>query len=353
MKITMKRPLGFAIVYALGLLALVSAMAAITLASASHSNVLLDHARERQAIREELLDAVEWARAILVQDGKYNTIDYLGEAWASANLSADFPKKNGSTHKIHISIEDAQSRFNLNSLGPSYINNPEQQIVEGSEEAYKLRLEFLDQLCKLYNNEGCFGSVFNQLSMPEPVNLSNEHFQLSSLSSAWPSDPMGRHQFPVDDVMFKTVVAILPVATPINVNTAPEPLLKLLFPSFSPSRMAEFLSARKVKPIESISALTAAIEPAPLPNLKQVALGFSSSFFFAHISITSDDIDFQAIALIHRDKAANTHLVAIRQNTNMNGLNMDQDPSFWQSDDDRKRLDEANKANSRKDGNNP
>lgn len=352
MKITMKRPLGFAIVYALGLLALVSAMAAITLASASHSNILLDHARERQAIREELLDAVEWARAILVQDGKYNTIDYLGEAWASANLSADFPQKNGSTHKMHISIEDAQSRFNLNSLGASYIEDSEKKVIAGSAEAYDLRVEFLSQLCKAYNNEGCFGFASEHLTLSEPAELSDAHNHLGPLFSAWPSDPLGRQENPEDKTMLNSIAAILPVATPINVNTAPEPLLKALFPSFSPSRMAEFLSARKVKPIESISALTAAIEPAPLPNLKQVALGFSSSFFFAHISITSDEINFQAIALIHRDEAANTHLVGIRQNTNMNGININEDPQFWLSDDDRKKMEERIKEDSRKDGNN-
>jgi len=56
--------------------------------------------------------ALHWASLALLEDAAQNSTDHLGESWAMGLPT--LPVEGGT---IKVSIEDAQSRFNLNSIG--------------------------------------------------------------------------------------------------------------------------------------------------------------------------------------------------------------------------------------------
>src|SRR5256712_10898268 len=56
--------------------------------------------------------ALHWASLALLEDAAQNSTDHLGESWA---MGVPTLPVDGGT--IKVSIEDAQSRFNLNSIG--------------------------------------------------------------------------------------------------------------------------------------------------------------------------------------------------------------------------------------------
>ena len=56
--------------------------------------------------------ALHWASVALLDDAARNSIDHLGESWAMGLPT--LPVEGGT---IRVSIEDAQGRFNLNSIG--------------------------------------------------------------------------------------------------------------------------------------------------------------------------------------------------------------------------------------------
>ena len=55
--------------------------------------------------------ALHWASVALLEDAAQNSIDHLGEPWAQGLPT--LPVDGGA---IHVSVEDAQGRFNLNNL---------------------------------------------------------------------------------------------------------------------------------------------------------------------------------------------------------------------------------------------
>src|SRR5258705_1333156 len=59
--------------------------------------------------------ALRWASLALLEDAGQNSIDHLGENWAMALPT--LPVEGGA---IKVSIEDAQARFNLNSIAGRY-----------------------------------------------------------------------------------------------------------------------------------------------------------------------------------------------------------------------------------------
>jgi len=102
---------GVAIVLAMGVVAL-AAMAAtammITQSTWSREGELTADHVQAQALIEA---GVDWSRAILANDRRANSVDYLGEPWALR--LPPMPVENG---ELAGYIEDQQGLFNLNNL---------------------------------------------------------------------------------------------------------------------------------------------------------------------------------------------------------------------------------------------
>jgi general secretion pathway protein K len=100
--------------------ALVTAVMIVAIAAAIAAQIAFAHqiwfrqmenVAERGATDWLRRGALHWASVALLEDAAKNSIDHLGESWAMG--LPILPVEGGA---IRVSIEDAQSRFNLNNL---------------------------------------------------------------------------------------------------------------------------------------------------------------------------------------------------------------------------------------------
>ncbi len=101
-------------------IALVTAMMIVAIAAAIAAQIAFAHqiwfrqmenVADRDATDWLRRGALHWASLALLEDAGQNSIDHLGENWAMALPT--LPVEGGA---IKVSIEDAQARFNLNSI---------------------------------------------------------------------------------------------------------------------------------------------------------------------------------------------------------------------------------------------
>jgi general secretion pathway protein K len=109
-------------------IALVTAMMILAIAAAIAAQIAFAHqiwfrqmenVADRDATDWLRRGALHWASLALLEDAAQNATDHLGESWAMGLPT--LPVEGGS---IKVSIEDAQARFNLNS-----VQNPPDKIV--------------------------------------------------------------------------------------------------------------------------------------------------------------------------------------------------------------------------------
>jgi len=216
--------------------------------------------------------AEDYASLILERDARQGTTDNLGEIWAAH--FPPFPAENG---KVAISIADMQGRFNLNNL-----------LVNGQ-----------------YNTE--YGNIFRRLLLqaemnPDLVNavldwmdkdsrtrvngaedeyyMNLEHgYRTANQLFASAQELRLVKGFTADDLKkLEGLVTALPEPTPININTAPAPVLAALFEGMSTDEAKQIVEARKTAPFNSVSDIAKVINSKYKPPKNTVA-STSSKYF--------------------------------------------------------------------------
>jgi general secretion pathway protein K len=106
-----KQQRGAAVIIALLTVALVAGIAVAAVAQLGATLEGISDRFERSQAQQQALTAVDWARAVLVDDARRSSVDHLGEPWA-----ARLPAIKMDEGEIHGEIEDMSGRFNLNNL---------------------------------------------------------------------------------------------------------------------------------------------------------------------------------------------------------------------------------------------
>jgi len=107
----MKRQSGMAVITAILVVALVASAASFMAWQQQLWVRQVTNLNEQAQSRAVVLAALQWARAILAQDARDNSVDHLGEGWASS--LAPLPVEGG---ELAGGLTDQQGLFNLNSL---------------------------------------------------------------------------------------------------------------------------------------------------------------------------------------------------------------------------------------------
>ncbi len=229
--------------------ALITAMLVVALATAAGVAIATrQHVDIRRA--DNLLNAdrallyarggEEWAMAILVRDRSDSDVDHLGEDWATK--IPPLPVDGGSVSGY---IEDMQGRFNINNLAATGEN---------------LQLD-LDRFRRLLANVGVEETLAEAVvdwvdSDIEPrfpsgaeddLYLGEEHaYRAANRPMISASELRLVHGFD-QEIMEKLepYVVALPLATPVNINTAPAPVLRALFSDVDQSQAEQLIEARE------------------------------------------------------------------------------------------------------------
>jgi len=216
-----------------------------------------------------LSGALDWARLILREDQRSGKVTALTEPWAvplaearlSTFLAAD--KDNNTDDGIEAflsgSISDAQGRYNLTNL-----------IVQNKIDANELAT--LERLCQTLGvDSGVPSRIAKGLLDAQAGTTANAPLLPQIVSQlTWLGVDPG------SVAALEPYVVMLPVATAVNVNTAPREVLAAVIKGNDVATSERLLQVRQRTPFKTIEELKA---QAPSLDLASAKLDVRSSFF--------------------------------------------------------------------------
>lgn len=332
----MKRQGGIALITAIFVVALAS-IAAVAMFEAS--NIAVHRSANLVQSEAELWYGTgieSWVKGILIKDAKLNskTVGFNG-LWAQP---VDFLPIDGGGIRGHI--EDLQGRFNLNNIGVGQFNSSNNAAATGA-------MVYIQQFDRLLDNlpnfdaskyHGIGYAIRDWIDADDQRAGSDGAEDQDYLSQDPPYRAANQPMRSVSELMLVRgmtkelyaallpYVTALPVApatptsaaaaaaaaaagggtgtiTPINVNTAPEPVLLSLAPNITNKAAVEkFIAARKLQPISSTADLNAGGEygfiPSPTSN------GNNSAIVPVQTGVTSNYFELQAEVFIGSGRLA-------------------------------------------------
>lgn len=288
-----RRSRGAALLIAMALLALVSTLAA-GMVWQQHRAIQVE-AAERSRIQSAwiLNGALDWARLILREDARSNSPTALSEPWATplaeARLSTflaadkDNNAEGGPDAFLSGMITDMQSRYNLRNLIEA------NKIVES---------EFLtlQKLCEAVNAptdtalriaEGLRAAW----SVGEPQAGAAPIAPRTVAQLAW---------FGIDSAVLDRLqefVVLLPIRTPINLNTAPLEVIVAAVPGLDPGAAQAIVQARQRAAFKSLAAVN---RFAPEGKLNSKNVTVLSNYFEVRGRLRLDDRALEERSIVER-----------------------------------------------------
>ncbi len=284
-------------------IALVTAVMIVAIAAAIAAQIAFAHqiwfrqmenVADRDATDWLRRGALHWASVALLEDAAQNSIDYLGESWAMGLPT--LPVEGGT---IKVSIEDAQGRFNLNSVA----NTASLQVFSRLLEVLRLDPQLANAVLDWIDTDDLVrpggAEDVDYLNFNPPYRAANQ--------------PMAS----VDELRLirgfdaKTVAALLPyvtvlppaAASEINVNTASPVLLQALVPNLDLARAQRIAEDRLVKPYNSVNDFTSKLTGL---TLLPAAINVKSDYFLVTLDTSIGRLERRSEALLQRSASTKT-----------------------------------------------
>ena len=269
--------------------------------------------RGRAQTRWLLTGAFDWTRLILAEDARSaQNSDHLGEPWAipvqesklSTFLSQDQQWREGDP-EVWLSgqITDAQSRLNLGSLVADGQASPAASAAwVRLFERLDLPMDELDLLLRRW--PPAFVAAQNAGKTPTTGTVGTG---LAGGTAA--SAPLLPRQFdqlvwlglsPATLERLRPYATLLPTATPVNLNTAPAPVLEAVIPGLDASAARKLVARRSQRPWDSLQTAAEALGPLGR-QLDHSQHAVSSRYFEIRGRIRIDDVVQEELALVERN----------------------------------------------------
>lgn len=260
-----------------------------------------------------LSGALDWAKLILREDAKSGGADHLGEPWAvplaearlSTFLAAD--KNNtddGPEAFLSGSIIDAQSRFNLRNL------------IDGNGKVSPPAVTALQQLFKAID-------VSPALADRIAIGMEDAIAPAASPTGGSPNAPLLPRSVaqltwlgvdPDSIQRMSTYVVLLPVPTPINVNTASPEVLVAAVAGLDRGTAQRIVNHRQRSPFKSINEFQEQLPQALQQQVSPNQVNTTTNFFEVRGRLRLADRVLEESSLVER--TGNTIVTLSRQREN-------------------------------------
>ena len=287
---------GMAIITAL----LLTALAITLVASLFWQQQIQMRAVENQRLQLQkqwiLRGALDWAKLILREDGKYSSTDDLTEPWAVplADTSLDqYVQKNEDQEIAKLAvlsgaIQDAQSRLNLTGLATAgKINEKEILVFERLLSSLQIETTLARQAA-------------NQIAASQQ----NESGGVSSvryLGFQYTNDLLSVAGFTPEIVnALQDYVIFLPRVTTINANTASEFVLSATLAPLSLADAKALIAKRTQSPFHNLNELTAQLAGTQT-EIDAHKISLATNYFLVHGRISLQQNGLQIVALVERN----------------------------------------------------
>lgn len=301
-----KRAQGTAIITALFLITLVA-----IIATSMSSRLQVDIYRTHLVKSSDKLLLASQAGMFWAMDRLSDTQQSL-QALDESGKVLDFPKKLASIYpgvQTSGSIYDLQARFNLNNVTdktflPMYLGLLEQTVKDKDRQFY---MQLID-------------ATANWVQGPSKLNMGHDEWfdQYTKQRPVYfPAYQPMQHPSELRSVIgvtaaiyqsLKPYITALPGITPININTAPMPLLRSLGDGISEHDANEIIVLRKEKELQQPSDLGPLGEKLNIPPTQ---ITFKSDYFLVVINNRLADRDSTHYALLKREGKQNKIRVVV------------------------------------------
>ncbi len=303
----MRRQRGVALITAM----LVVALAAITgAAMLSQMNIALHRSGNIWQSEQAWWYAVgveQWLGQILREDAQRSDIDTLQEGWAQA---VDYLPLDGGA--LQGQVVDLQGRFNLNTLG----NGDAEAAMEHFERLIQ-RVVDTEVMAARTIAAATRDWIDADINPTVPNGAEDNHYlglspayRTGNTAMVSPSElRLVRGVTPELYAALAPYISALPSATPINVNTAPAPILGTLAPDLPPDTGAALVEERADQPWETVQAFLQEDAIAGR-EIDANRLSVATGYFLAtgRISVGRARLDFYSV--LERADNGVTHVIA-------------------------------------------
>ncbi len=284
-------PRGAALLVAMVLLSVVATLAAGMVWQQWRAVQVETAERSRAQSGWMLMGALDWARLILREDARSGKPTSLNEPWAtplaearlSSFLAADRDNNADSGPEAFLagSISDAQARYNLRNL-----------IVDNKVDP--LQLAILQRLCSSVGlGPDTAGTVANGLLASQQADDASAPLAPQQLSDlAW----LGLDATALDRLA--SVVVLLPVATPVNLNTASREVLASVVSGMDLGSADRLVQARVRTPLRSLADATAIVGAGP--KLLERDVDVKSAYFEVRGRLRLENRVLESRSLVER-----------------------------------------------------
>ena len=296
------RQAGAALLTAMLTVALVASLAAGALWQQWRSVEVEAAERARVQSLWVLTGALDWARLILREDARSGGADYLSEPWAipleearlSTFLAADknsAPDDETSASQTFLSglITDLQARLNVTNL----VDN-----AKVSEPALK-----------------AFGKLFDMLGLPRTELMAlAENLRLALDTTPGNDAAQQAALLPqrVEQLVWlglsqptlaalRPYITLLPVRTPVNLNTASATVLSACIPSLDMAQAQRLVGTRQTTHFNTLAEVTAQLGQMAVP-LSDVQHSVNSRFFEVQGRLRLDQTVVEEHSVVQRDR---------------------------------------------------
>ena len=250
--------------------------------------------------------AIEWARLVLLQDARTSTVDHLGEIWAlplaetrvtedlgttqaSGTVTADTsptPFADNDLAFVSGRMQDAQARLNLTG-------------IKAGEQLDEQRVEMLERLLTVLNlNKDLAKDIADRMAATPKVASVDALVRDLVAAGAMDNGSAGR---------LAPFIAILPVPTPVNLNTAPPEVLAACFPDLPLDAARALARSRTQAWFNQVGDASARL-PGTSGQTAAGNVSVSTNFFEVEGRVRVGRADLQIAALIERDPGGTTRV---------------------------------------------
>jgi general secretion pathway protein K len=300
------RQSGAAILTAMLTVVLVASLASATLWQQWRGVEVEAAERSRTQSAWVLVGALDWARLILREDGRKGGADHLAEPWAvpleQARLSTFLAAERGNAQAADDTQEaflagqiiDLQSRLNVANLVQ------DGQVHEPSLQAF----ERLFELLSLPAGELAGMAENLRLAQDAPAGRPGETAPAPSPTAPlWPQEVdqlawLGLS--PRSLAALRPFITVLPVRTPVNLNTAPQEVIFVSVAGFEMADAHRLVTARNTTPLATLNDAGKAGGNASAQFYAEQH-SVSSRFFEIRGSLQVDKTTVQAQSVVQRD----------------------------------------------------
>jgi general secretion pathway protein K len=296
------RNTGAALLTAMLTVALVATLASAALWQQWRSLEIETAERARLQSQWILNGALDWARLILREDARAGGADHLAEPWAvpleEARLSTFLASSDNPVDALDTSttlsqtflsgdITDLQSRMNVRNL------------IDGSKVSDVALAAFARLFNKLQLPAAELSLLAENLRFALDTNPENRNGGLAPLMPQRVSQLVWLGLSAKSVAILSPYITLLPVPTPVNLNTADATVLAAVIPRLDPAQAQRLVALRDGRHFKALSDAASALGE-PQDRLTDAQHSISSQFFEIHGQLRLDKVVVQQHSVVQR-----------------------------------------------------